>query len=185
MLFRSNIFSDVYEMRPWDEKAIDRLLTDRMGRSAVHVSYDDLIIDRVDGTQFASEVIRTGERYRQLLWDYADGLPRMALHFWLRSLAPAGDDGVKVRLFADPDAGILEKLNEPSRFLLAAVVTHGNLTVPDAARVLNYPPGTCELLFISLAARGILRDDGGRYRVSSFWDRAVNRYLKRKHLLYS
>ncbi|HPQ71478.1 MAG TPA: hypothetical protein PKW95_20295 [bacterium] len=180
-----NIFSDVYELRAWDEKAIDRLLTDRMGRSAVHVSYDDLIIDRVDGTQFASEVIRTGERYRQLLWDYADGLPRMALHFWLRSLAPAGDDGVKVRLFADPDTGVLEKLNEPSRFLLAAVVTHGNLTVPDAARVLNYPPGTCELLFTSLAARGILRDDGGRYRVSSFWDRAVNRYLKRKHLLYS
>jgi len=180
-----NIFSDVYELRSWDENAIDRLLTDRMRRSAAPVSYDDLIIDRVDGTQFASEVIRTGERYRQLLWDYADGLPRMALHFWLRSLAPTDDGGVKVRLFVAPEAGVLEKLNEPSRFLLAAVVSHGNLTAPAAARVLNYSSGACELLFTSLAARGILRGEGGRYRVSSFWDRAVTRHLKRKHLLYS
>jgi hypothetical protein len=99
------------------------------------------------------EVIRTSERYRRLLWDYADGNPRIALHFWLRSLAPDGPQHVRLRLFAAPSADDLEGLQEEARFVLGAVVLHQSLTVPEAARVSRYTPALCESLLDFLLMR--------------------------------
>jgi hypothetical protein len=180
-----SIFREIYKLGAWNEKDIDSLIARRMKAADYQASYEDLIVDRLEGTQFESEVIRTGDRYRQLLWDYSDGIPRVALHFWLRSLVNSGDHQVKVRLFADPSADELENLNEQNRFVLAAVVIHENLTLADATRSLNYPAHSCETALNYLCSRGFLEQTDSRFRVSSHWHRAVIRYLRRKHLLYS
>jgi len=180
-----NIFRHVYELRPWDEKTIKAMIDKRMRVAGFDASYEDLLIDRLDGTEFQSEVIRTGERYQQLLWDYADGLPRVALHFWLYSLAPGENNRLKVRLFNAPGVDELEGLTEQSRFLLAALMVHQTITVAEAARVLNYPATTCELALGYLRDRGFLHDEEGHYAVTAHWQRAVVRFLRRKHLLYS
>jgi hypothetical protein len=179
-------FREILHLKPWGQKAMDEMIAKRMAATGYQVTYEDLIVERLDGTEFENEVIRTGERYRQLLLDYADGLPRVALHFWIRSLIPAEGKLLKVRLFKDPSADSLEQLPEHIRFLLGAVVMHENLTVEDAARVLNYTRKNCEYALRFLCARRILEErEGGRYKVSSHWHRAVIRYLRRKHILYS
>lgn len=183
--FGRSVFSDIILLKPWDEKLIGDMIAMRMKSSGYQASYDDLIIDRVDGTEFEHEVIRTGERYLQLLWDYSDGIPRVALHFWLRSLVPFSEGIMKVRLFSAPSADALENLSDQSRFVLTAMLIHQNLTLGEAERVLNYPLHVCELVLLNLTNKGLAVKKGDRYQITSHWHRAIVRYLKRKHLLYS
>ncbi|MCB9488932.1 MAG: AAA family ATPase [Deltaproteobacteria bacterium] len=183
--FGRSIFSRIVILDPWDESAIGDLIALRMQSAGFQASYEDLVVDKVDGTEFENEVVRTGERYRQLLCDYADGLPKVALHFWLRSLTYAGDHTVKVRLFKAPSADELEEFNDQSRFALAAIIIHQNLTLPEAEKVLNIPLHICELILRNLTARGLTELVDGRYQITAHWHRAVVRYLRRKHLLYS
>ncbi|MBE0617296.1 MAG: ATP-binding protein, partial [Proteobacteria bacterium] len=180
-----NLFRTIYRLETWPEEDIGALIERRMRATGSVASYEDLVVDRVDGTEFRNEVIRTGERYRRLLWDYADGNPRVAVHFWLRSLVPDGGNRVRVRLFAAPGADELDALQEQARFLLAAVVTHENLSVPEAVRILRYPPHLCEAGFNYLLANGLVEATADRYRVTVHWNRAVIRFLRRKHLLFS
>ncbi len=180
-----NQFRAVYRLETWPEEDIGALIEHRMASVGFRASYEDLVVDRVDGTEFQSEVIRTGERYRRLLWDYADGNPRVAVHFWLRSLVPDGEHRVRVRLFAAPSAEELDALQEESRFLLAAIVTHENLSLQEAAQVLRYPRHLCEAALNYLVTQGLLEFADGRYRVTVHWNRAVLRFLRRKHLLFS
>jgi hypothetical protein len=178
-----SFFRRTLALDPWDEESIGELIYKRMTAAGFTASYQDLIVRRVDGTTFFHEVIRTSERYRRLLWDYADGNPRIALHFWLRSLVPDGPQHVRVRLFEAPSADDLEGLQEEARFILGAVVLHQSLTVPEAARVLRYTPALCESLLDFLLGQGYLVNEAGRFYISTHWYRAVIRFLKRKHLV--
>jgi len=180
-----NQFRAVYRLETWPEEDIGSLIEHRMASVGFRASYEDLVVDRVDGTEFQNEVIRTSERYRRLLCDYAAGNPRVAVHFWLRSLVPDGEHRVRVRLFAAPSAEELDALQEESRFLLAAIVTHENLSLQEAAQVLRYPRHLCEAALNYLITQGLLEFADGRYRVTVHWNRAVLRFLRRKHLLFS
>lgn len=181
-----NLFQQVLALPPWTEEQIGLLIRQRMKSTGLRASYEDLVVDRLEGSEIQTEVIRTGERYLRLLWDYSGGNPRVALHFWLRSLLPDGDEQVRVRLFAAPSADELEGLDEQSRFLLAAVVVHEALSTAEATRSLRYPQSVCEALLERLCAQGILQaDSGGRYRVITHYNRAVLRYLRRKHLIFT
>lgn len=178
-----NHFDRVVTLEEWSEEEISALIDQRMALAGVTPVYDDLVIDRVEGTAFDREVIRSGERFRRLLWDYADGNPRVALHFWLRSLSPDGHGRVRVHLFDAPTADDLEHLQELTRFILAALVLHDDLTAEEVAAALAFTPAQCEAALRFLAKDEILVQKDGRYRVSTHWFRAVGRYLKRKGLI--
>ena len=179
------VFRSVHRLGPWSESQIHRLIVRRMDRLGCTPRYEDLVGDRLAGGERLAEIQRTTERFHHLLWDYADGLPRVALHWWLRSLAPDGEGRVRVRVFAAPTADRLEGLDERARFTLAAVVRHGVLTPDEAARVLNRSPGGCRLAFRSLLGRGVLVEvEDEACTVPLAWDRAATRYLRRKHLLH-
>ena len=185
VMLTRNIFREIYRLTPWDEPVLTAMIDRRMQAAGYTPSFEDLIIDRVEGTEFENEVIRTGERFRRLLWDYSDGIPRVAVHFWLKSLYKPSQNTVKVRLFAAPSPDVLEELNEKTRFVLSALVVHQNLSIAEAAMVLNYPEHVCELIMGFLVDREFVQQNGRRFYVRSQWHRAIVRYLKRKHLLYS
>jgi hypothetical protein len=179
-----SIFKHTIELGPWAEEDIARLVNARMEALGIVPSYEDLVVDRLDGTALDHEVIRTGERYLRLLWDYSDGNPRVALHFWLRSLLPESEGRVRVRLFAAPEPDALEPLGEQARFLLAAVVIHENISTDELSRVLCLPQHQVASTVEFLRAQGLLVIARSRIRVTTHWNRAVLRYLRRKHLLY-
>ena len=180
-----NLFRNVYRFQAWPEEEIGRLIERRMAAAGFQASYEDLIVERVDGAELENEVVRTGERYRRLLWDYADGNPRVAVHFWLRSLVPDAGERVRVHLFAAPSADELDTLQEQLRFLLAAIVTHENITREELSTVLRFPVHLCESALNYLEAQGFVELKDGRYRVTAHWNRATIRFLRRKHLLFS
>ena len=179
-----DVYRDVLTLPGWPERRIRELIERRLQAAGFEASYRDLLDRDVHPMELDLELKRTRERYLRLLWDYTDGIPALALHFWLRSLVPGEGKTATVRLFEGPEADQLEHLSELSRFVLAAVLTHEVLTLEEAERVLQMPAKRCLSVLELLRAQGYLQLDDGRYRVNLHWDRAAARYLRRKHLLY-
>ncbi|HVY46652.1 MAG TPA: hypothetical protein VHB21_12275, partial [Minicystis sp.] len=183
---RTPAFRDVVHLPAWSEGDIGALLQARMDAAGFSVVYDDLLVGPVEGVEAEAQLVGTARDYNRLLWDYAEGSPRAALAFWLRSLVPDGERTVRVRLFKSPDPALLEGLPEAEKFVLACAVWHERLTAVDAARALHLSPAACGDALARLAEHGVLyhaRDDA--FAVSyGFWPTVI-RYLKRKHLVES
>ncbi len=176
------VFRDHEALTAWSEEQIGQMLQARMTAAGVEVVYDDLLLDSRRTPDLAHRM-ETAQQYTRLLWDYSDGNPRVALHYWLRSLVPDADRRLRVRLFRAPTPADLDGLGERSRFLLAAIVVHENLSLREAALVTRYPDAVCRLQLERLLDDGILRRTQGRYRLTTHWHRAVVRFLKRGNLL--
>jgi len=181
----NDAFRSVVRLPAWSEARIAELLQTRIEASGYAPIYDDLLVDRVEGLDRQAQLISTGRDYMRLIWDYADGSPRVALHCWTQSLIPDGEGFVRVRLFRAPNPDRLEALSETERFLHAGVVWHENIAPVEAARALRFPLIACEDGLGRLTEAGVLEGRAGRYRVTTRWQRAVIRYLRRKHLIES
>ncbi len=177
------VFRDEQVLTPWSEEAIRALLRTRTTESGVDLTFEDLVVDRMEGVSAEARFLRTEEGYSRLLWDYADGNPRIALHFWLRSLVPDSETRARVRLFRAPGTQQLERIPEEGLFVLAAVVTHENLSHEEAVAVTAYTERICSIHLDRLSDLGVLRVDEGRYRVRTHWYKAVTRLLSRLNLL--
>lgn len=179
------VFRSVVHLLPWSETGIGRLLRKRNVASGLSISYDDLLVEEPGGALDAKAAILTTARdYNRLVWDYAEGSPRVALHVWSRSLVPDGPRRARVRLFTNPNATALEELGESAKFVLAALTWHEGISTDEAASVLLLPRAICRDAFKRFSELGICEPDGdGNHRVSSRWWPLVIRYLRRKHLI--
>jgi hypothetical protein len=176
-------FRTVVHLTAWSEEQIAELVRSRTSSAGYEVVYDDLVLDRFAETEAQLHSASTGLQYLRLIWDYADGSPRIALHSWGASLLPSGDRRVRVRLFRRPDAERLERLGEHEKFLLASVVWHDGLTPEHAARSLGYPAAACRDGMARLRDLGILEERDGRMYPTIDWLAPVRRFLVRKRLL--
>lgn len=180
-----DVYDRVIRLEGWPETDISQLIESRMKAVGYTADYGDLLLETTlsSTASLDSDVQRPSDRYHRIIWDYADGNPRVALHFWRYSLIPAGDKRVKVRLFASPPLSALETTALRTRFLLATLVQHENITAAEAAQALRWPLSECAATLEGLRTRGYLLVEDGRYRVTCHWNRAVVRFLQRKKLL--
>lgn len=177
-----HVFRTIVHLAPWSEAEISELLRRRTAASQLEVVYDDLLMG--DGAVDAStQILTTARDYDRLIWDYAEGSPRVALHVWSRSLLPDGERRARVRLFANPDATLLEALTESAKFVLAAIVWHERLSLAEAVAVTLVPPAHGEDAFERFVELGIAETVAGRLRITPRWWPVVVRYLRRKHLI--
>lgn len=187
-----NLFSRLVELRGWSEEEVAELVDSRMRRAGLPLDFGGLLEGAGPQAELAGParqraLERAREEYFRLLWDATDGNPRLVAHFWLRSLQR--DEKTKkltVRLFDAPDPAILDQLHDESRFLLAAVVVHEDLSAGEASMVLRWPVARCAALLDTLAARGFLseeKDRPGRFRIHVHYFRTVLRHLRRRRLL--
>ena len=178
-------FRTVVRLRPWSEAGIQQLLEARTAGSGWTVSYDDLLVAGPSAAFEAGEVVQTAQEFTRLIWDYADGSPRVALDCWEKSLVPDGPGRLKVRLFPRPGEAVLEDLDEVGRFTLGAVVWHENIEAREAALALQLPEAACRDALERLVEHGVLERRDGRSRVTVWWWPVVTRYLVRQHLVLS
>ena len=176
-------FGRVIELAGWTEERVRTLIEHRMRRAGVKTSFEPLLETEAEGGARLRALERAKDEYFRLLWHYTDGNLRLALYFWLRSLRPSAR-GLEVRLFTAPDTEALEAFHDETRFVLAALILHGNLDTQELAAVLRWSDSRCHSLLALLQTRGILEAEGGRYRVTVHWFRAVVRHLKRRRLLF-
>ncbi len=185
---RVSYFRQVVHMPPWTDEEIRRLILTRTRRARYRPNFTDLLVSRVEGVKVSTQIIGTAHGYFRLLWDFTNGNPRLAVHFWLRSLVPDTEKKrVRVHLFAAPSVAELEDLSDDIAFVLAAIVEHENVTADELATICNMPAEFCRFALRYLREGGYLHRDPatGRTYLSFHWQQTVIRYLKRKHLLYS
>lgn len=177
-------FRHVVRLKRWSEQEINHLLEARTAASGWQVSYQDLLVAQDVGRSDGAHVVQTAQEFTRLIWDYAEGSPRVALDCWARSLSYDGPKRLKVRLFTRPRDAVLEGLDESGRFALGAVAWHENVTADEAATSLGLPLARCHDGLRRLAEAGVVSEaTTGRYRVTVPWWPVVNRYLIRKHLI--
>ena len=177
---------DVKRLPPWNEDDVQALLRRRFEVSGYRAVLEEGAAGGLADDQRDHGVLPRGaDALIRMLVDRSDGVPRVALNFWARSLRETATGTVTVRATPVPTADALEALPERSRFVLAALLTQENLTVGEAARVAHFPVAACEIALEALRLQGVLDLAGGRYRVTPFWNPAVVRYLRRKHLVHS
>ncbi|XXY50292.1 hypothetical protein WME91_03980 [Sorangium sp. So ce269] len=176
------VFRAVVQLAPWSEHKLGELLGGRLRASGYALCFDDLLVDEDEPDQ-EGYVAATERNFSRLLWDYAQGVPRVALYYWLQSLSPAGERRLRVRLFQGPGEDTLEELSELERFVLASVVWHDSLTTAEASISLGYPRLPCDDALAKLVDLGVVDDLGGRHRVTTRWQSAVTTFLVRKHLI--
>lgn len=169
----------------WSESEIRELIQRRQRSSGIDASFEDLIVHDVEGDRLPTQVVETEEGYIRLLWNFAEGNPRVAQLFWLRSLYKTAGGQLRVRLYSAPSADDLEPLSERDRFVLSAVHLHGALTAEDAARACRLPEPAVHAHLARGIAMGLYTKTAGgsAYAVSLTWWEATLRYLRRKNLL--
>lgn len=178
--------SATQRLSSWSEAEIRALIQTRQHASGQRVSFDDLLVQEVEGVPEAAHVVETEEGYIRLLWNFAEGNPRVAQHFWLRSLVPTPAGALKVNLYDAPSANDLEPLPEVDRFVLTAFVLHRCLDVEQAAATCDLAFGVVESHVLRGLERGIYAEvapGSGRFVIGVHWWEAVLRFLRRKKLL--
>lgn len=175
----------VIELPRWSEQDIRELIQQRQRACGHPVSFEDLLVRDLEGTTTAAQVVETEDGYIRLLWNFAEGNPRVAQLFWLRSLSRAPGGELRVRLYDAPGAQALEVLGERDRFVLNALYLHRALTTAETARACRLREDDVRSSF----ARGVdiglfvVNDESGRARITLPWWEATLRYLRRKNLL--
>jgi hypothetical protein len=175
-------------MPAWTEDELRTLILGRMRRARYKTSFTDLLVTRLEGVKMSSQIVRTSRGYFRMLWDFTNGNPRFATHFWLRSLVPDDEKRrVRVHLFASPRIEELERLADDMAFVLVAVLEHGTIGDSELATITGFDPSFCTFALALCQEQGYLwRDPAtGRSRATDQWQQTIIRYLKRKHLLYS
>ncbi|MEL0027476.1 MAG: AAA family ATPase [Perlucidibaca sp.] len=187
VLTRSDNFDQVLQLSPWSERRIAALIEGRMRSAGYTAVYDQLITNEhntyLPPAELDEASDRIADRYHRLIWDYADGNPRLALHFFRLSLSWRSGRHVQVRLFPMPAGNALDAQATDTHFVLSCLVQHENLTAAEAAASLGLPATACARALDLLQGHGYLTCEHGRYRVSSHWNRAVLRFLQRRKLL--
>ncbi|GAB4565045.1 MAG: hypothetical protein Tsb0020_15640 [Haliangiales bacterium] len=181
-------FRRVVKMPPWTDEELRRLILTRMRRAGYRSNFTDLLVTNIEGVGTRAQIIRTSRGYFRLLWDFTAGNPRIATHFWLRSLVPDEESRTaRVHLFAAPRMQALEALSDDMAFVLTAVVEHENIDVDELAAVSNLSPDFCRFAVDYCCEHGylVLDPSTARVRLSIHWQQSIIRYLRRRHLLYS
>lgn len=194
----SSEVSRVLMIPRFTEAQIRELILRRQRSSGVEVSFEDLLVQNMDGIPEAAQVVENEEGYMRLLWTFSEGLPRVAMHFWLRSLVPDPEKAgaLAVQLYDAPSADDLESIPERDRFLLQAIVLHRALTVDQVAATCDVRRSQAQAHIHRGLELGLYTEfDGtpvakrchsvavGAYCVDvHFWEAAV-RFLRRKKLL--
>ncbi len=176
-------FRHVVELPPWTETEIHRLLLSRTQRCGIEVNYDDLIITHAEHEHREMQLLSTAREYTRLLWDFAEGSPAVALDAWRRSLRRDADDGLRVRLFQQPEADVLDALDDTGQFALASVLWNDVVTADDAAVSLRLPKTAVTDALRRLCEAGVLHEAKTGYRLHVRWWSTAARFLRRKHLI--
>jgi hypothetical protein len=179
----ATVFRTRCHLEGWSDGQIAELIRTRCAASGLRFNYADLVVDRLEGVSMRSSVVETEEGYTRLLWDYSDGNPRAALHFFLRSLDPDTGAGVRVRLFKAPDVELLEDGGQDGLFVLAAIVTHESISLDDLIKVTRFDRVQCFIHLDRLLELGAITLENEMYRISTNWHRAAVRLLRRRNLL--
>lgn len=181
---RHQYFGKVIALSPWTEKSIQGLILSIHAQSHFNLVYDDIL--QAAGTENDTENVTYIEnRFFSLLRQQSRGNPRLAVYLWLSALHKVGAKDLKVGLPEDPDNVLLATLPEDALFILASIIRHENLSLPQTFAVTQLPEGVVRHILERLVGLKLLDcDQSGVYRLAILYQYPIIQYLLAKHCLY-
>ncbi|MDH3201089.1 MAG: AAA family ATPase [Myxococcales bacterium] len=177
-------FDQVIELAPWEETQIATLVEQRTAAAGIVPNFERLVVPRQVQTSPVSDEERTKRDFHRILWDYSNGNPEVALHFWRESLyRRPPDETVHVRLFAGPTAGQLDELPSTFYFVLRTVVQLERAVEEDVVTCTDLSPAEVADALRAAQVHGYIRERDQLFEIDIQWYRAVTSILRRKHLL--
>ncbi len=177
-------FDEVIKLQAWEEDQIASLIKQRNTAAGVAPSFDRLVVPHQVRTSPVSDEERTKRDFYRILWDYSDGNPEVALHFWRESLyRRTEDETIYVRLFSGPSAGQLDDLPATFYFVLRTVVQLELAVEEDVVTCTDLSPAEVADALRAARVRGYIKGDGHLFEINLQWYRAIISILRRKHLL--
>jgi len=177
-------FDQVIELQRWEENQIASLIEQRSAAAEVVPSFERLVVPRQVRTSPVSDEERTKRDFYRILWDYSDGNPEVALHFWRESLYRRPDDEtVHVRLFSGPSASQLDDLPATFYFVLRTVVQLELAVEEDVVTCTDLSSAEVADALRAARVHGYIKGDGHLFEIDLQWYRAIISILRRKHLL--
>ncbi|MEO1266724.1 MAG: AAA family ATPase, partial [Myxococcota bacterium] len=159
---------NVLWLDPWGADDLRRLVDARMDPLACKVTFERLGLDDDDFEDEWSLFDQSAGGYFRLLEESARGNPRCAMRLWQESLV-RDDEGVfHVHLFSAPPRERMHGLTDTDRFVLAALVQHVSLTIPELARTTALELNLVSAHLLGLEQLGLVVrcPDNGRARVA-------------------
>ncbi len=118
---------------------------------------------------------------------YSHGNTTLTLFYWLRSLrAGSGDTTIDVAPVTPLDTSFIAELELEKLLALAALITHGGLSLEDFTRVFRVPHISAEALLRGLLNLNLVDIEPGRtdtYRVNPVLFSDIAIVLQRRHIL--
>lgn len=179
-------FDHVSRLPEWDEDDIAALLRRRTKAAGIEPSFEGLVVPRrYDASTAMPDEDRGEQGFYRILWDYADGNPRVACLFWTESLFRNGAGRLVVRLFKEPSAAELDGLALPIRFVLRSLVQLELGTVDELTEAARMSSAEAADALRYTVAHGYVEQHEAIFSVTWPWYRAVTNMLRRQHLLAS
>ncbi len=167
----------------WSEGDIGTLLRQRTKSAEVDASFEALVVPRqFDAAPQEDDETQKEEGYYRVLWDFSNGNPAVALHFWRESLF-AGESGPLVRLFREPPAAELESLSPLVLYVLRSIVQLGHASAREIVTCTSLPDDDVADAVRLAMSRGYLERHDGRIRITWPWYRTITGLLGRQNLL--
>ena len=180
------VFDEVIDLKPWSEEELRELVANRCAAVGVDPSFEELTVPRQVEASELSDEERNRRDYFRILWDYSDGNPSVALHFWRESLCVReGDPRVLVRLFQSPPADSLDLLPMTLYFVIRAIVQLELAREKDIVRCTDLRSAEVADALRFARSRGYIEQNKDRVQIALPWFRALTRVLARHHLLAS
>ncbi|MCA9582412.1 MAG: AAA family ATPase, partial [Myxococcales bacterium] len=178
------LFDQVVALRPWTDGEIRTLVMNRCKKVGIDPSFEEFQMGHQAPEDPVEEEKRRRRDFFRILWDYTDGNPTHALHFWSLSLGThPPSDQVYVQLFQTPSTLAVEKLAPTVFFVLRAILQLDRALESDIVRCTDLPPSDVAEALRVVCARDYVDQEKGRVSISTHWYRAVEDVLRRRHLI--
>lgn len=179
------MFETVISLPGWTEKSVEQMCMKRARQAGLKVDFGSMVDPALTGRPRGRAIQRVKEELFRLIWHYSDGNPRVALHYWQRSLQSSGSLRWKAKIFAKPDTEVLDGMHIETLFVLASITLHKNLSATELASTLRISHAHSVSLLQLLETRSLLICEEARYHLSTHWYREIIIRLRRHRLLFS
>ncbi|WP_445665731.1 hypothetical protein [Fodinibius sp. AD559] len=124
------------------------------------------------------------KEYFEKLTKLAEGNPSIAMIFWIRSIRDFDETYFYIQPLEVTSVEMIEDLNPPVLFALAAFVLHDTLSDIELAMVLNIKLEESRLLLNRLRSRGMLIKKNESFTINHLMYRQIVRVLKERNIIH-
>ena len=175
----------IIKLPNWNDSQIERLVRLRLEKKQIHPDFSGLVIPAQFDKPDENGQYNRDKIYFRMLRDYCEGNPRVALHFWHRSLFIDDEEGniFQVRLFRPPLLDKLDNMPSLAYFNLRTILQMCEVSREDLMICSGQAQYVVDDSLRVLIANGYIREHNGKFRINRHWFRAIVIILRRKHLM--